>query len=313
MRAPGAAATAAAAAAAIPAALALLLSADRAWAQGDCQAAFAKWAQQSNVLVRPVPEGSARGACIPSEAARRSLLDALSRTRGLCSDSSDDSLQPTRTLISINQTFISSLSICRGAVTAERPEKVEKDDDGGGWGIKTEKAPLPKVAAPLARSPEKAVKDDDGGGWGVKTEKAPLPKVAAPLPPPTSPPPSLAPPVTSGPRPSIISPKPVVVAPPVAQPKVERGGGAPKPPCLEAAAVSGDLHSFINRRCKGHTVLAVIETRSSSGETTCRGYSVGSGVNLKGASPPRISYECVANAGGCSRERLGDMFPECDW
>ena len=100
-------------AAAIAAALALGAAADRTWAQGDCRAVFEKWAQLSSAQVRPMPDAGGRGACIPSEAARRSLLDALTRTVRLCGDSSDTSLQATRTLISINHSFISGLSVCR--------------------------------------------------------------------------------------------------------------------------------------------------------------------------------------------------------
>jgi hypothetical protein len=259
----------AAAAAAIPAALGLLFAvAEGTWAQTGCQVAFEKWAQSSSAQVRPAPDASGRGACIATEAARQSLLDGLARTRELCGDSSDASLQPTRTLISINHSFIASLGVCRA----------EKADTADSWSIKT--APTP--------------------------EKAP-PKVAAPLPPP--------PPVAGGPRPSVIAPAPpkaVIVAPSVVPPKAEAGTGAPKPPCLEVAA-QGDVYSLVNRRCKGHTVLAVIETRAASGETACRGYSIGVGLNLKGPSAPRVNYECVATMGGCNKDRLGDMFPECDW
>jgi hypothetical protein len=254
----------AAAAAAIAAALGLSAVAERTWAQGDCQAAFAKWAKLSSAQVRPLQEAGGRGACIPNEAVRRSLLDALTRAGGLCGDSSDASLQPTRTLISINHSFIASLSVCR----------TESADAEDGWSSKT---------AP---------------------EKAP-PKLAAPLTPPT--PPTM----TGGPRPSVITPappKPVATTPPK-----ETATPAPKPPCLEVAATQGDVYSFINRRCKGHTVLAVIETRDAAGDTACKGYTIGVGVNLKGASTPRVNYECVATVGGCNKDRLGDMFPECDW
>jgi hypothetical protein len=96
-------------------------------------------------------------------------------------------------------------------------------------------------------------------------------------------------------------------------PKVEVGTAAPKPPCLEVAPAGGEVYALVNRRCKGHTVLAVVETRAASGETACKGYAIGVGVNLRGSGAPRINYECVASLGACNRERLGDMFPECDW
>ena len=260
MRAP------AASAAVTAAALGLLALAEQTWAQSDCQAAFQRWAQMSSAQVRRVQEVGGRGACIPSEAARRGLLDALGRAGGLCGNSSNASLQPTRTLISINHSFITSLSVCR-------TESAATDDS---WSIKT---------APAVETPP--------------------PKIAAPLPPPKPPP------VTGGPRPSVVAPappKPVVVAPPK-----ETAAAAPKPPCLEVAAPQGDVYALVNRRCKGHTVLAVIETRAASGETACKGYTIGVGVNLRGARAPRINYECVASLGGCNKARLGDMFPECDW
>jgi hypothetical protein len=255
-----------ASAAATAAALGLLLAvSERSSAQTDCQATFEKWAQMSNAQVRRVQDAGGAGACIPSEAARRSLLDALERASSLCGDSSNASLQPTRTLISINQSFITSLSLCQ----------TESANANDGWSSKT---------APDAEAP---------------------PKIAAPLAPPKPPT------VTGGPRPAVIAPappKPAVVTPPK-----ETATAAPKPPCLEVAAPQGDVYALVNRRCKGHTVLAVIETRAASGETTCKGYSVGVGVNLRGAAAPRINYECVASLGGCNKERLGDMFPECDW
>jgi hypothetical protein len=250
-----------AAAAAIPAALGLMLAvAGRTGAQAgpaECQAAFEKWAQMSGANVRPVQDAGGRGACIPSEAARENLLEALARTRALCGDSSEASTQPVRTLISINQSFIGSLSVCR----------TEGADTGEGWSVKT-----------------------------APTEKPP-PKIAAPAPLATPPP------VTGGPRPSVIAPPP----------KTGADTAAPKPPCLEVAANQGDVYSLINRHCKGHSVLAVIETRAASGETACKGYTIGVGLNLKGPSAPRINYECVTGAGGCNKDRLGDMFPECDW
>jgi hypothetical protein len=244
----------------------VLVVAERSWAQGDCQAAFEKWALMSSAQVRRMQEGGGHGACIPSESARRGLLEALGRARALCGDSSDVRLQPTRTLININHSFITSLGVCR-------TESASADE---GWSIKT----APSLETPPA-------------------------KTAAPLPPPKPPP------ATGGPRPSVIPPAPpkaVAVAPPK-----ETAAAAPKPPCLEVAAPQGDVYALVNRRCKGHAVLAVIETSAASGETACKGYEVGVGVNLRGAKAPRVNYECVASLAGCNKDRLIDMFPECDW
>jgi hypothetical protein len=76
-----------------------------------------------------------------------------------------------------------------------------------------------------------------------------------------------------------------------------------------------DQYSFVNRRCPGHTVLAVIEVRGASGETVCRGYAISQTLAVRApkATPPRLNHECVLSQGPCNKSRLGDMFPECDW
>ena len=122
------------------------------------------------------------------------------------------------------------------------------------------------------------------------------PKVAVPLP---APPPA--------PKPPPALPKPVVVAPPPAPP--------PTPPCLEITPAKEEQYALVNRRCRGHTVLAVIETRGAGGETVCKGYSIGQSLAVRtaGSTPPRINHECVLSQGPCNRDRLENMFPECDW
>ena len=81
------------------------------------------------------------------------------------------------------------------------------------------------------------------------------------------------------------------------------------------APAQNDSVALVNRRCRGHTVLAVIETPGAGGETVCRGYSINYtlAVRAPGARPPRVNYECIAGQGACNKDRLGDMFPECDW
>jgi hypothetical protein len=112
------------------AALALLLAvAPHAWGASDCQLAFEKWATLSGAKLRIVPRvennsTDGRGACVPSEAVRKELLDELTLTSAQCAEpSSDQSLQQTRTLLNINQSFIASLAVCRDT----RP------DFGNGW------------------------------------------------------------------------------------------------------------------------------------------------------------------------------------
>src|SRR5688572_15799967 len=122
-----------ASAAAIPATLALLLAvAERTSAQTGCQTALEKWAQASRTQVRAGQDAGERGGCLPSEGARQSLLGALARARELCGDASDATLLPTRTLIDINRSFITSLSVCR-------TQSADAADEG--WSIKTAPSP----------------------------------------------------------------------------------------------------------------------------------------------------------------------------
>jgi hypothetical protein len=229
------------------AALALLLAVvPPAWAASDCQTAFEKWAILSSARLRVVPpsesEGAnGRGACVPTEAVRHELLEALARARGFCAELFDQSVQQTRTLLNINHTFIASLLVCHSG-TADAPTE-----------------------------------------WVTKSAPAPeRPKVAARPPAP---------------------PKPAVATPP------------PAPPCLEISAAQDDHYAVVNRRCRGHTVLAVIETRGPAGETVCRGYTISQRLAVRAprATPPRVNHECVLSQGPCNKDRLGNMFPECDW
>jgi hypothetical protein len=249
----------------VPAAIGLLVAvAQPAWADTDCRLAFERWAQQSSTYLRVVPQSQSqgRGACLPNEAVRRELLDELARTRTVCSVSStDENLAQTRTILSINQGFISSLAICDSANAV------------GGAGWTTKSAPAPE--RPVLANP-------------------PRPVVAPPPPAP---------------------PKSVVVAPPPAPSKATAAAPPPAPPCLEVAPASEDQYALVNRRCRGHTVLAVIETRGNDGETVCRGYAITQNLAVRTAksAPPRVNHECVIGQGTCNKDRLGNIFPECDW
>ena len=133
-----------------------------------------------------------------------------------------------------------------------------------------------------------------GAGWVTKAAPAPeKPRVVAP--PPQPPKPVAAAPVPAGPRPATTPP--------------------PSPPCLEVLRGQDDQYAFVNRRCPGHTVLAVIETRAAGGETVCRGYAISQTLAVRApkTTPPRVNHECVLSQGACNKDRLGDMFPECDW
>lgn len=120
-------------------------------------------------------------------------------------------------------------------------------------------------------------------------------------------------PVVASPPPK--PPKPIVRASPPAPPKPVVGGPLPIPPCLEISPAGEGRYALTNRRCRGHTVLAVIETRGAAGETVCRGYAISQGLSVRTFkdAPPRINYECVLSRARCNKGRLGNMFPECDW
>ncbi|HEY7548780.1 MAG TPA: hypothetical protein VH913_04585 [Hyphomicrobiaceae bacterium] len=277
----------------LAASLGLLLAvAPAVRADSDCQVAFGRWAKISGARVVP-SAASGRGACLPSEEVRTGLLEGLARTRGICAESgSDQGVQQTRTLLSINEGFIASLGICTGSDGA-----AASADAGGGW--VTRAAPSlekPRAAAPLPFAPP---------------SPPPPPRVVVAPAPPVAPPPPVPP------RPGVFA-APAPAAPAAVAPGP---GPAPAPPCLEIVAAQsvspaqGGNFALVNRRCRGYTVLAVIETQAATGETVCTGHAIGQGLTVRAplATPPRINYECVSGQGPCTKARLGDMFPECDW
>jgi hypothetical protein len=248
----------------------LLALAPHAWADNDCQRAFARWAKLSSAHIVP-QSTSARGACVLTESMRSNLLEELSRAHSVCAETAvDQSSQQTRTLLGINRTFLTSLAACASGNT------------------------------------------EAGPGWATKSQ----PIVVAP--PPAPPPVPSRPPVAAPPP---APPKSVVaVAPPAAPPAPPKPAittvPAPAPPCLDISPAQSDSYALVNRRCRGHTVLGVIEIRGTSGETACRGFAISQTLNVRApgaAAPPRINYECVANQPRCNKERLGEIFPECDW
>jgi hypothetical protein len=144
-----------------------------------------------------------------------------------------------------------------------------------------------------------------GAGWVTKAAPAPeKPRIVAPPPPPPKP-------VLAAPPPP--PPKPVAAAPIPAAPKPATP--PPSPRCLEVLHGQDDQYSLVNRGCPGHIVLAVIETRAAGGETACRGYAINQTLAVRApkATPPRVNHECILSQGPCNQDRLGNMFPECDW
>lgn len=280
----------AAATAALAAALPMAVAPPRAVAASDCQVAFQKWALLSDARVRTVVRsaGGGQGACLPSEDVRRSLLEALARTRRLCGDSlSNPGTQQTRTLLNINHSFISSLGICPS----------ESRDGGPGWATRAAPAAPSPPADPVVAAPS--------------PPPEPPPK-AQPEPPPVRAAPKPAPPRPGGPRPATIAQP--NVPPPKPKPKAA-AAPLPEPPCLEVSSAEAGRYAFVNEGCRGHAVIAVIETRNPYGKLACRGYTINRSLALSasGNTPPRLNYECVAGGRRCNKTRLGNMFPECEW
>src|SRR5262249_38848196 len=82
----------------------------------QCQTNFEAWVTLSETRLRHQPrQAKDTGTCVPSETVRNELLDGLARCLEQCnaSSSSDASPQRTKTIISVNQTFIAPLALCR--------------------------------------------------------------------------------------------------------------------------------------------------------------------------------------------------------
>jgi hypothetical protein len=285
----------------------LLAVGPHAWADGECELAFEKWAKMSSARIVP-QSANGRGACVPTETVRNELLDGLASARGICAEfGSDQSQRQTRTLLNINQSFVASLVVCPSSDSA---------DGGEAWSTKS--APVPEK--PVVSSPA-AVPPPPKSAITAPVPDRPKTVVAAPPPAPPTAAPAAVPPPPKAPvaAPVPARPKTVVAAPPPAPPtpaapQPAAPASPPSPPCLEISPTQSNSYALVNRRCAGHTVLAVIETRGPGGETACRGYAISQSLAVRaGATPPRLNYECVLSPGPCNRLRLGDMFPECDW
>jgi hypothetical protein len=269
---------------------ALLVIAPQVFAQSDCQAAFEKWAKVSKTRLRAPPAGDERGACLQSETVRKELLEELARNRAICEgDPSwlDQIPQQTKMMIDINENFVRSLNVC--------PK--ESADVGTGWDSNlsqgVSKMPAPSVAAPKITPPT------------VVAPKMAAPTVVAP---------KMAAPAVVAPKvaaPTEVAPKvaaPTEVAPKMATPK----SAAPAHGCLKLERA--ERYSLVNH-CAGQTVLAVVETRDTSGRSACKAYSVSGAISLGNDKTVdvKVNHECVLNRGSCTSKHVGSMFPECDW
>ena len=85
--------------------------------------------------------------------------------------------------------------------------------------------------------------------------------------------------------------------------------------CLQVAPARDGQYALTNTRCRGQTVLAVVERKLPSGKTECRAQTIEtqSQVEAPESEPPQLNYQCVLNTSDCTQERLSTLFPECDW
>jgi hypothetical protein len=130
-------------------ALGVSLATANAASGDDCRSVFAAWAaiSERQLQQQPASGNAGPGACLQSESVRSNLLKGLERARASCADTStwlSSGDQTTKSLIDINESFITSLPVC----AAHAAEK------GPGWA--TEAAPIeaaPVEAAPVEAAP----------------------------------------------------------------------------------------------------------------------------------------------------------------
>ena len=114
------------------------------------------------------------------------------------------------------------------------------------------------------------------------------------------------------PAPSVAAPpQHPAPAPPIAAPTQRP---VPVPPCLQLSQLPREQYALINRGCTGYSVLAVVETPVASGKTECKSYVIRDKLTLRVATGtmPRVNHECVLNQVLCTKNHIGNMFPECD-
>src|SRR5262249_27285048 len=141
----------------------------------QCQTNFEAWVALSETRLRHQRQAKDASACVPSEAVRTELLDGLARCLEQCnaSSSADAGPQQTKTIISVNHTFIAQLPLCR----TDAEEK----------GADQQPAPAAPIPAPTQRpirAPSAAAptqRSTPAPPSPAPTERAvPAPSVAAP-------------------------------------------------------------------------------------------------------------------------------------
>jgi hypothetical protein len=85
--------------------------------------------------------------------------------------------------------------------------------------------------------------------------------------------------------------------------------------CLDVSQAGPERFVFANHKCRGRSVLVVIEKKGPSGRIECKGYAITRQLTV--ATPrdarPHINYECLIDEGGCNKQQVATIFPECDW
>ena len=243
----------------------------------QCQTNFEAWVTLSQTRLRHQQPRQAKdaSACVPSEAVRTELLDGLARCLEQCNALSpaDAGPQQTKTIISVNQTFIAQLPLCR--IDAE-----EKGAD--------------QQPAPAAPTPAPTQRPIRAPSAAAPTQR---PTPAPPIPAPTErpvPAPSVAAP-TQNPAPARPIPVPVPPCLQISQlPReqyalINRGcTGYSVLAVVETPFESGKAE------CKSYVIRDKLILRAAAGAL------------------PRVNHECVLNQIRCTKNHISDMFPECD-
>ena len=85
--------------------------------------------------------------------------------------------------------------------------------------------------------------------------------------------------------------------------------------CLDVNQAAPERFVLANQKCRGRSVLVVIEKRGPSGRTECKGYAISRQLTIATLrdARPHINYECLLDEGGCNKAQVAIIFPECDW
>ena len=85
--------------------------------------------------------------------------------------------------------------------------------------------------------------------------------------------------------------------------------------CLDVSQAAPERFVFANYKCRGRSVLVVIEKKGLSGKIECKGYAITRQLTVATLrdARPHINYQCLLDEGGCNKAHIAAIFPECDW